>query len=48
MGRIGGTALIGTLFKIDWLVAFFTRMFTVELIGKDFYFLTAVLAFADK
>jgi hypothetical protein len=48
VGLIRGATFVRTLFKIDWLVAFFTRMFTVELIGKDFYFRTAILAFADK
>jgi hypothetical protein len=48
VGLISGTALISTLFKIDWLVAFFTDVFTVELIGKYFCFGTAFLAFADK
>jgi hypothetical protein len=48
MGRIAASALIGTLFKINWLVAFFTGMFTVELIGKNFDFFTAILAFAGE
>lgn len=47
-GRIGGTAFVRTLFKIDWLMAFLTNVFTIELIRKYFYFGPAVLAFTDK
>jgi hypothetical protein len=45
---IGGTTLISTLFEINWLLAFFTDMFAVELIGENLFFRTTIITFANK
>jgi hypothetical protein len=48
VGLIRGATIICTLFKIHWLPAFFTDVFTVELIGKNFFFRAAMVTFTEK
>jgi len=40
--------LIGTLSKINWLMAFCTDMFAVEFIGKYLFFRTTTRTFTHK
>ena len=40
--------VISALAEIDLFLAVLAGMFTVELIGKYFHFLTAMIAFADE
>lgn len=42
------TTLVGTLFKIDGLMALFTNVLMTKLIRKYFLFFAAILALTDK
>ncbi len=48
MRWIRGAPCIGTLFKIQRLIAFFTGVRMIKLIGKYFYFCSTMATFTDE